>query len=217
MTAFQVPLLVEGSTDEAVMRRLLAHVGLEAGLEYGGGRGKGGVLKMLPALNNMAHSRPVVAVADLDTSFDCAPRARAVWLPHPNEWMCFRIPVREIESWLLADTEGFSEYFKVASTKLPKAVDELGDPKRKIVDLVRSHSKSGRLRKDVVPRDGSGIATGPGYAGRIREFVSETGKWRPEVAAGNSDSLTRAITALTRLKERYESYLNGNSRTDGLG
>jgi hypothetical protein len=55
-------------------------------------------------------------------------------------------------------------------------------------------------REDIVPRQGSGSRVGPGYAGRLIEFVmTAEHRWRPGIAAQRSDSLWRCIEALQAL------------------
>lgn len=66
-------------------------------------------------------------------------------------------------------------------------------PKQALVNLART-SRRRAIRDDMVPREGSGRAVGPGYTSRIIEFVSN--HWRPEQAAHVSDSLRRAIARL---------------------
>lgn len=65
-----------------------------------------------------------------------------------------------------------------------------------MVNLGR-RSRKRAIRKDMVPRHGSGRTVGPAYASRLIEFVST--EWRPAVAAERSDSLKRAIRCLQEL------------------
>jgi hypothetical protein len=37
-------------------------------------------------------------------------RSIADWLPQPAQLMCFRVAVRELESWLLADAEALAAF-----------------------------------------------------------------------------------------------------------
>jgi len=69
-------------------------------------------------------------------------------------------------------------------------------------------SRSRVIVQDMVPRRGSGSRVGPGYKGRLIEFVTATHhRWRPDVAAQRSDSLRRCLNALETLKG-WEQYLD---------
>ena len=110
--------------------------------------------------------------------------------------MCFRLAVRAIESWLLADAEQLAAFLRVSSAKIPVNPDGEHDPKMTLVNLARYSTKK-NIREDMVPREGSGGKVGPGYVGRVIEFAQ---LWRPEVAAERSDSLRRCLAALETLK-----------------
>jgi hypothetical protein len=114
--------------------------------------------------------------------------------------MCFRIAVRAIEAWLLADRERLATLLGVATNLLPGNPDEVGNPKTALVDLAR-RSRRRAIRDELVPRAGSGRAVGPLYTSRMIEFVEDTAAgWRPEQAARQSDSLARCITRLRALR-----------------
>jgi hypothetical protein len=115
--------------------------------------------------------------------------------------MCFRVAVREIEAWLLADRERLAAFLGVKSARLPANPEEEPDPKRIIVELAQQ-SRRREIREDMAPRPGSGRQIGPAYSSRLIEFVSGSGGWRPEVAARSSDSLRRCLSCLRKLKRR---------------
>jgi hypothetical protein len=194
-----VNVLVEGITDEAIVRRILAHVGLACGPVYGK-RGKGYVLERLPSYNQAAHFAPWLVVVDLNHAAPCAPDFVQDKLPDPAGGMCFRLAVRAVEAWLLADAERLADFLSISFAKIPANPDAVADPKGALVDLAR-RSRSRAIREDIVPRPNSGSRLGPGYVGRIIEFVSTPHhQWRPDVAAGRSDSLRRCLEALTTLQ-----------------
>jgi hypothetical protein len=113
--------------------------------------------------------------------------------------MSLRIAVRELEAWLLADPERISGYLGVSVAEIPTDPDSIPDPKHLIVELARK-SRRRAIREDMVPIVGSGQPVGPAYTSRMIEFIqnAESG-WRPDVAAHNSDSLQRCISAISRL------------------
>ena len=115
--------------------------------------------------------------------------------------MSFRVAVREVESWLLADREGIAAFLGVRVAIVPAEPDSLLEPKETMVNLARRSSRS-RIRSDLVPRPGSGRSTGPLYNATLINFVSDgiTG-WRPDVAMRTSPSLQKARNALEGLIE----------------
>lgn len=186
---------VEGATDEAVVRRLIRHVGAEPGPVYGK-KGKPDLRLRIQGFNHAAHRAPWLVLVDLDQDAACAPPMRSEWIPHPATQLCLRVAVRAMEAWLMADTDALATFLGVAATRLPADPEAEVMPKRTLVNLAR-RSRRMAIRKDMVPRDGSGRSEGPAYASRIIEFTSN--HWRPDVAAARSDSLRRAIACLRRL------------------
>lgn len=186
---------VEGLTDEAVLKRLVEHVGAELGALHGR-KGKFYLTEKLPGFNSAARFAPWVVIMDLDDSSDCAPNLRKALLPSPAKFMQFRVAVHEIEAWLLADKERFSGFFKVSKAEIPDNPEALKDPKRALVNIIaKSRSKS--IREDMIPRPGSGRSIGPAYASRLMQFASDRLQgWRPEVAVRFSDSLRRCVQRL---------------------
>jgi hypothetical protein len=186
---------VEGFVDEAVLRRLLQDVGVAAPIVYGN-KGKSDLLQRLRGYNQAASFRPWIVLVDLDQDFECAPPFRDQWLPNPAPHMCFRVAVREVESWLLADQERLAAFLSVPVSRIPTAPEAVDFPKRVMVDLAR-RSRRRAIREDMVPRPGSGRTVGSAYASRLAEFVRSA--WRPEVAAAHSDSLRRCRIRLKAL------------------
>lgn len=201
---FPISILVEGITDEVVAKRLIEHAGLALGAVYGG-RGKPYLLQRLPAYNSAARFAPWVTVVDLDNDATCAPAFVAQTLPRQSDLMRLRVAVRAIESWLMADAEGLAAFLGVRTSDVPSNSDALTDPKTTLVNLAR-RSRRTAIRKDMVPRDGSGARVGPNYSGRIIEFVvGLNAPWRVDVAAEHSDSLRRCIAALVTLRSLLAS------------
>lgn len=186
---------VEGDLDEAVVRRLIRHVGAEIGSVYGR-KGKGYIQEKIRSFNQAAHVMPWLVLVDLDNSPTCAPTMRRIWLPEPASNMCFRVAVREIEAWLLADREEAAAFLGVSPARIPSIPESENDPKRVIVDLAARSRRRG-IQDDMTPRPGSGRAVGPAYDDRLVEFVEK--HWRPDVAAEAADSLRRCLVCLRRL------------------
>lgn len=188
---------VEGLFDEAVVKRLVVEVGGQLGDVYGK-KGKAALLKKLGGYNAAARHSPWVVLVDLDRDGDCAPPARARWLPHSEPLMCFRIAVRAVETWLLADRERFARFLGVPVSSLPRSPEDVDDPKQLVVDLART-SRRRDVQVDLVPHSGSGRRVGGAYVDRLTEFVLKS--WRPQAAADNADSLRRCLQRLAELVE----------------
>jgi hypothetical protein len=190
-----VSAAVEGIVDEAVVRKLIVHAGARPGTIYGK-NGKAFLRKQINGYNNAARYSPWLVLVDLDRDAECAPPLRGEWIPDPAQHLCFRVAVREIEAWLMADAETLALFLSVARSRLAGDPEQILEPKIEMVNLAR-HSRRREIREDMVPRERSGRQVGPAYASRLMEYV-ET-RWRPEVAAQGAESLSRAIDCLRRL------------------
>ena len=205
VTPIVISSAVEGVVDEAVVKRLIIDAGGEIGPIYGK-KGKSLLKQRINGYNNAARHRhnPWIVLVDLNREADCPPPLKAVWLPNPGPFMCFRIAVREIEAWLLADRERFASFFRVRLSDVPAEPELLDDPKEAVIELSR-RSRSRDIRLDMAPRPGSGRKIGPAYVSRLIEFVSDPQKgWRPERAARSSDSLRRCLVRIRELVTRVE-------------
>ena len=195
-----VPVLgaVEGSLDEAVLLRVVEHVGAFPGPIHGK-KGKLALLRRLQGYNRAARHARWVVLIDLDNDEECAPPFRDRHMPEPAAGMCFRVVVREVEAWLLGDRKHIAKYLSVPLSRVPHRPDEIPDPKRFMVDLA-ARSRRRDIFEDMVPRPGSGRAVGSAYTSRMIEFVSdETAGWRPDIAAESSDSFSRFLARLHEL------------------
>ena len=192
---------VEGPIDAAVLRRLLHESGAIPATIYTK-EGKSPLLQKISAYNHAARLGPWVVLIDLDRDADCAPTLRSRLLPAPAPALCFRIAVRAIEAWLLADRERFAEFFGIALSKVPRHPEALPDPKRAVVDLARS-SRRKEIRRDLVPRKESGRQVGPAYTSHLLAYIQDgQSGWRPEIAAEEAENLRRALRCIERLLRR---------------
>jgi hypothetical protein len=186
---------VEGVLDEAVLRRIL--VDLDLGLDrVFGQKGKTFLRERIAGFNHDARFRPWIVVVDLDRDAECAAALVADWLPQPAQLMCFRVAVRELESWLLADAEALAAFLGIRRALIPGGPDLLGDPKQALVSLA-AHARRADIRRDLVPKPASGRSIGPGYTSRMVEFVRD--HWRPATAETQSESLRRCRAGLREL------------------
>lgn len=186
-----VQVAVEGLLDFAVARKLLAEFSIAADLATPP-RGRDAIQAKILGYNADAVRTPWFVLCDLDRK-QCAPGLVADWLPRPNRHMCFRVAVRSIESWLLAD-EALASFLNVSPARLPRSPEQVEDPKIEMRNIARRS----RLRRI---REGIGGAPdrefGPEYTTMLTEFAQT--EWNPARAARRSDSLRRALGAVDRL------------------
>lgn len=191
---------VEGDVDEAVIRRLIEHVQAKTHAVYGR-NGKTHLQRRLSGYNQAARFSPWIVLVDLDHDAECAPPFRSSWLPDPAPYMCFRVVVRAVEAWLMADRENLARFLSVDIGRIPQNIEAIDHPKATMVDVARG-SRRREIRQDMVPRTGSGRVVGPAYTARLIEFAMGTRNgWRPEVAAERSESLKRCLRCLYRLQQ----------------
>ncbi len=195
-----INLAVEDDLSEAVLRKLLP-------AKYTVGdcykkRGFGYLKKNIRGFNNAAKGMPFLVLTDLDRE-ECPPKLIKKWLSvstqHHN--LLFRVAVREVESWVLADRDHFAKFLGIKKEQVPVDVDEIDDPKEYLINLVRK-SRKRRLREDIVPTRGSTAKQGPNYNGRLISFVEES--WVPNKAMRSSPSLRRTIKAVENFRPKRE-------------
>ncbi|MBL8539311.1 MAG: hypothetical protein JNK68_02950 [Betaproteobacteria bacterium] len=177
------------------MRKLITQVGAELGPVYGK-YGKASLREKRTGYVNAARRAPWIVLVDLDHDAPCPPPLRSDWVPVQVPFLCFRVAVRAVEAWLLADADALAAFLGVSRNRIPRDPESLQDPKTAMVNLARA-SRRTAIRADMVPRDGSGRPIGPAYASRLIEFASSP--WRPDIAAQRSDSLRRALACLEKL------------------
>jgi len=189
-------LAVEDSLSEAVCRRLVrltrptAEISAVVGLT-----GHGSIRRRLRELNRSATALDVLLLTDLNSAYPCPGALLLDWLSGLtlNARLFFRVAVREVEAWVLADRTHFAAELQVPLDRIPLAPDSVGDPKALFVQLARG-SRSSLVRGDLVPAAGSTALVGPGYNPRMIGFVRDT--WDPTIAAEFSSSLARALRRL---------------------
>ena len=191
----------EDELSESVARRPIGDYILEPIIvEVVGLNGIGSVKAKISGLNQKAYYvGPVVVLADLDSPLGCPPalvrELRGGLSLAPS--MLIRIAVLEIESWILADREGVSEWLEVPISVVSRNPETLEDSKRTLVHLARRSPNRG-LREAIAPDRVLGAhRTGSGYNRSVGEFV--TRHWNPDAARRNAPSLDRAITRIAGL------------------
>ena len=194
-------LVVEGRLDEAIGRRLVSECGLAVGRVYGR-TGWSYIRSVLPSFNQAAPFAPCLAMVDfMDTELPCPASVISQWTPdrHPN--LIFRVVVRELESWLLADRRGIARFLRIPAARVPAAPEEEDDPKRTLVNLARG-SSSRRVRDALVPARGASAVVGPDYNAELERFIR--GEWSPAAARASAPSLDKCMLRLAELAGRTE-------------
>jgi hypothetical protein len=145
---------------------------------------------------------PYLVLTDLD-QYECPLTIISHWLDtpkHPN--LIFRVAVREVEAWLLADREAFAAFLGIAVTLIPQDADAIADPKQTLINLARK-SKNKTLREGIVPNSKTTAKIGRNYNGQLIPFVKQI--WKVDSAIPNSSSLERAMKALLTFEPNYET------------
>lgn len=162
-----------------------------------GGRGNGYIKKNLPGFNQASQTTPFLVLTDLDR-IECPIILLKDWMKfdkHPN--LIFRIAVREIESWLIADQKGFSKFLGISEINIDKNPDQLSDPKNTLVNLVKK-SRKRTIKEDIIPIN-SNAMIGPNYNEQLINYVENY--WSLSRAIINSESLKRTIKRLDNFKK----------------
>jgi hypothetical protein len=194
-------IATEDALSEAVADRLVAEAnqGLCVAVRLGR-RGNSYLRKKLPELVRTAKAIPVLLLTGLDR-VDCPPTLLANWRDEQimPSGMLFRVAVREIEAWLLADREGFAEFCWAPLDKLPERPELLADPKKTLLALIRRYGKR-EIKAGILPERGSTAKIGFMYNQILAGFVSDS--WSVVRAARNADSLGRTCRRLDELGKR---------------
>ena len=191
---------VEGIVDEAVFTRLVRFTRAGVGTVHRA-EGKSRLLARLSGFNHAARHQPWLVLVDLNGDADCAPEFRRRHLRRPSRFMAFRVAVRAVEAWLLADRVRVASWLCVSEKWVPTRPDAELDPKKTLIEIA-GRSASRDIRMEMVPRPGSGRSVGPLYSSRLIEFIqNERWGWRPPAAARSSESLERCLRDLRRLTQ----------------
>lgn len=179
----------------AVLRRLIAHARpqLDVRLPIVTGSNTTLFANMPKYVRASQQGVPHIVLTDLDRN-DCAPGLieRLAVTSIPGQ-MIFRVAVREVESWILADRSGIAGMTGLPLAKLPIEPDLIEDPKQYLLNLVRRCKKS-RLKRDVLPEVGSTASKGIFYNDRFGTFART--EWNVDAAAKRSPSLNKALLRL---------------------
>jgi len=194
-----VALATEDALSEAVGLRLLQELPFEVTPSPLLRRDGFGYLRSgMSKWRELAKRQAVLLITDLDR-LECPSALKRDWLgskPAPEN-LLFRVAVREVESWVLADHVAMRRLVGPKS-KLPPEPDKLPDPKSHLLGLAKFAARE--IREDIVQQAGAVASQGIGYNSRLTAWVRD--EWDPERAAQRSPSLQRARVRLSELVER---------------
>lgn len=111
----------------------------------------------------------------------------------------FRVAVREIESWIMADVAGFAKFLGISGDNLFENPDALPDPKAALFDVIRRKCPQSKFQR-MLPQKGQRV--GVDYNNRICGFVDKD--WSIESALRHSLSFSRSIARLTKVLREEE-------------
>lgn len=194
-----IALATEDSLSEDVGRKLIAEAASDFDITLSLRKGGNGYLKTnIAKFLEISQQIPLLLITDLDTE-TCAPKLRGDWLGKrqaPKKFL-FRVAVREIESWLLADHAAMQKFLGISLAKMPLKPDSLSDPKQALLNLAGGAGRD--IRGDLLAAKGAIASQGLGYNNRLGLFVREM--WSPARAAARSDSLARTRQRLKQLAQ----------------
>jgi hypothetical protein len=188
-----INLASEDDLSEAVMTRLLSHFGNKFSVVNTYSRQGFGYLKSnLKGFNQAAAHTPFFVLTDLDQHI-CPSALLNDWINFDvNSGLIFRIAVREVESWLLADIRGLATFLRISANNFSKNPDDIPDPKNELIRLA-AKSRNRILREDIVPIN-EGAVIGPNYNGALMPFVFNS--WDIAEAQKFSRSLAKTLRSL---------------------
>jgi len=197
-------IATEDLLSETVVERLIEDVDhkLYVAVKVGK-RGNGYLRKKLNEFLALSSSIPVIMLTDLDQSACPASliddwRGRRI-LP---QTFLFRVAVRETETWLLADREGFSNYSGVPIHRIPVDPENLDNPKEALLELIRRYGNR-TAKAEILPSPHSTAKVATTYNQTLCGFVKRS--WSIDSAVQSSNSLKRARQRIEELRLYLES------------
>jgi hypothetical protein len=203
----KVYIVGEDPVTYAIIKRTLAYCSddfeIIAELPARGGQVKSKILEF----NKLSATCPVVLLIDLDNN-DCAPQLVNQLISNKNDNFIFNIAVDEAEAWLMADREGFANYFKIILEDMPTAHKTKQGGRKILTEMNFSYKSSMFLTHELIKKSKhsefiqqltpkKGAAKGPEYNSCMLPFIQNI--WNIDNARQNTDSLNRMIVRLQNL------------------
>lgn len=163
------------------------------------------------AFNELARQYPVILLTDLDDA-PCAPIGKNNLLAGLTKSPEFVINIAcdEVEAWLMADTNGFANYFGIPIAAMPQFLPQKMQGRKPLSEisvdvksswhfthqLAHSSQKADIKAQIAVPKEDK-TCKGKEYNTAVVPFIENV--WRPEIGRINSDSLNRMIRRIEKL------------------
>ncbi len=165
-----------------------------------GRTGCGDIIKNIEKFNSMSKRHHVIVMLDLDMKKNEQELIDYLHkkIKRKEEKLLFLIPVKEIESWFLADRKGLSSFLEISENKININPDELLDPKEKIITLAKD-GKNPTTRTGIPPKKGAAAKVGISYNTLLKKYVTEF--WSIERAKECSPSLNKTLLILKDLQQ----------------
>ena len=151
-------LATEGLDDEAAARKICSVLGIPVSASYPLG-GKSKLDPKIPSYNRAAAIAPWLVLRDLDADAPCPSELCGRLIAERAPALLLRIPVKSIESWLLADPISLSAFLGISQSLIPLSPEVLPSPKLTIVNLARRSRKRGV--QAMVPQHSRPLHQGP--------------------------------------------------------
>lgn len=164
-----------------------------------GRQGCGYLTSNLPKFNAIANSHYVLLILDLDNRNSSNEYRSELEEQINNRADKFKIviPVREIESWFLADREGLSNFLCISKDKIDRDPESLLDPKEKIINLAKQ-SRDSNIKKGIPPKNGAAAKVGLSYNTLLTTYIRE--HWNINRAIELSASLRETIDFIDEIE-----------------
>jgi hypothetical protein len=189
-----ISIVYEDQLSEAVLCRLLEYSPQKVVIHQKiPGNGCDYIKKRISSYLAASRISPFVILLDSDKEV-CAKRLLDELAPleSRHEGFFLRIAIREVESWLLADHQGFGEFLGISPALIERQPETLHDPKEYLINLARK-SRKRELVEGIVPQVGTSAKQGPRYNQALQPFVRI---WNISAGAKRSESLSRALRAV---------------------
>jgi len=157
-------------------------------------------VKFNNAAKNIGNQAAIfIGLADQENPANCSPGLIKLHIGRISPNFLLRISEKMLENWLLGDADSFSDFFKVpldvVRRESPCAMEAATHPKTVIVNLVR-RSTDRKIREGMTPEPGGKGLVGKEYTHWMTEYIERS--WNPQAAAGNNESLRRALATFQK-------------------
>lgn len=193
-----VVIATEDELSETLLKKILTDCSVGCKIHTSLGKVGFGYLKQKMAnFNAMARHMPIIVLADLDRS-ESREELLENWLPGAKaDMLIFAVAVREVESWIMADSESLSNFLGVSRAIMPREPDGIIKAKWKLLEIVARSTKR-YIKDEVLPKKGSTSPVGLGYNEHFSRYVMDY--WSLERACAVSPSLKFTCDQLLRLR-----------------